>query len=414
MGFFLKNIQFLKNFSYLALFELVNLLFPLAITPYIIKKIGFESYGNISFLQAIILTLAVVTDWGFNISSVRDVSVNKGNPEKLGLIFSTVFWSKLFLLTVILLFYSIAVFFASDKELYLLALMLLVGKTFYPNWFFLGVEKNQYLVLGAVILNLCYGTLLFFFLNEKTDFTKVLFFQGTCMFFTSVILICVAATKYKFSIKAVGMSENVKKQLTENVKIFYSNASLTASSYFSTIVLKFFISDYLLGIYSLGQKIASVSKLGLTVFSASVYPRVSIAAQDRSGVSIHNIVKKIFLPYAIVFISGVVLCTFLIPYVIKYFDTNAQFEHFFFAEILFLVPIITLFNVMPYLILLAKKMERDYSKIMILSSVLSIVTLILWVPYFKIYGALASIIVVELYIVMALYSKAKLFLPKLY
>ena len=80
-----SNKVLVQNFSYLSALQIFNLLIPLITYPYLIRVVGKETYGLVVFAQAIIGYLVILTDFGFNISATREVSVSLESlqPNKL-------------------------------------------------------------------------------------------------------------------------------------------------------------------------------------------------------------------------------------------------------------------------------------------------------------------------------------------
>ena len=78
-----RNKTILANFSYLSLLQLFTILFPLLTYPYLLRVIGLELYGVIVFAQAIITYISLVINFGFNMSSAKEVAVHRSDREEL-------------------------------------------------------------------------------------------------------------------------------------------------------------------------------------------------------------------------------------------------------------------------------------------------------------------------------------------
>ena len=66
-----NNKALIENFSYLSVFQILNLAFPLFTYPYLIRILGVSIYGKIVFAQAIIGYLVILISFGFNISAKK-------------------------------------------------------------------------------------------------------------------------------------------------------------------------------------------------------------------------------------------------------------------------------------------------------------------------------------------------------
>lgn len=55
---------------------------PFIALPYIITTIGATNYGIIIFSQTIVSYFSIVINWGLDVTSVREVSLNRGSLKK--------------------------------------------------------------------------------------------------------------------------------------------------------------------------------------------------------------------------------------------------------------------------------------------------------------------------------------------
>ena len=102
---------FIKNFLSLAAVQGVNYLLPLMTLPYLVRVLGVDNFGIFSFATAIVAFFAVITDYGFNFSATREISVNKFNKREITKIYSSVMTLKIILMLLSFLILCIMVFF---------------------------------------------------------------------------------------------------------------------------------------------------------------------------------------------------------------------------------------------------------------------------------------------------------------
>ena len=80
----------IRNFSYLSLLQVFNLILPLIVYPYLIRVLGKETYGLVVFAQSLVFYLVILVGFGFNISATKEVSIHRNDSKKLGEIVSSV------------------------------------------------------------------------------------------------------------------------------------------------------------------------------------------------------------------------------------------------------------------------------------------------------------------------------------
>ena len=143
--------KFTENTLSLFSIKAIDLGLTLWLIPYLILKIGIDNYGIYALAMSLILFFQNVLNYGFNLSTVREVSKNSQNSEVLSKIFSEVISVKIVLLLILYPILLVLVLFVpafwAQKSLYFFASLILIGDlfsfTFYP--FFFSNNKLSYI-----------------------------------------------------------------------------------------------------------------------------------------------------------------------------------------------------------------------------------------------------------------------------
>ena len=163
-----------KNWGALSFLQLSNYLFPLITLPYVLRVLGPEKYGLINFAAAFTGYLVIISDYGFNLSATKDISINRNDETIINKIFSSVILTKIFLgiISLILMFIVVQLFdtFRRNEELYYITFGMVIGKILFPQWFFQGIEKMKYITIINFITRFIGTIAIFVLIRVQNDF----------------------------------------------------------------------------------------------------------------------------------------------------------------------------------------------------------------------------------------------------
>lgn len=146
-----------RNTAYLTAAHLVAYVIPLLEIPILARALGPTAYGQLVLIQSVALMTSLIVEYGFNLSSSREVAKNGDDQQQLGRIFSNVLAAKL-LLTASVASMLGATIWLTPISIHNLppdhitwGFVYFFAFAFSPFWFFLGREK----VGGIIFLELC-------------------------------------------------------------------------------------------------------------------------------------------------------------------------------------------------------------------------------------------------------------------
>ncbi len=296
-----RNKKIIENFSYLSIIQLLNMLIPLLIFPYLIRVLGSGTYGMVIYAQAVLGYFVVLINFGFNITATKEISIHKENRNKLNKILSSILIIKGFLFLISIIILSLFIFsipeFQNQKTLFYLTLWMCFYEFIFPVYFFQGIEEMKYITVITLISRVVFLVFVFIFVNKPSDYLLVPIINGTGAILAgliSQIIILRKGIKYRWQ-KAYVLIHYLKKSYV----MALAYASNTLKSNLNIVVVKFLFSYNEVAYFDLALKISRIGTSFLELISVSVFPKMS---RDKSK----TFLKKVIYLSLILSISFVI------------------------------------------------------------------------------------------------------------
>jgi len=397
-----------ENFVSLSFLQLANYIFPIITLPYLGRVLGPEKFGLIAFAQAFVNYFQILTDYGFNLSATREISINRENKEKISEIFSSVMVIKLGLLLISLVLMSIIVFsfnkFRRDWLIYYLTFGMVLGQTLFPVWFFQGMEKMKYITFLNILAKLIFTIVIFIFVKQASDYLYVPLLNSIGFLIAGVLSLWIVFKDFGVGFKIVRLEE-LKKQLKEGWYIFISTTSINFYKNNSVLLLGIFANNEIVGYFTIAKKIIDVLNQIAGVISQTIYPYVSAKINMNYEGTVQFLQKVGLLIVFYTSILGVIL--FVFSSNVIYIISRAYFkESILSLKLMAFVPMFIGINVPAVQILLGKGLDKKFLKTVLIGAISDIILNFSLIPYFSYIGSCITVITVELLVTILLYIEA--------
>ncbi|WP_424193374.1 flippase [Ampullimonas aquatilis] len=271
--------KLITNIASLYVIQAANYLLPLITLPYLIRTLGFENFGVLSYAGNIIQYFVIFTDFGFNLTATREVSINRADSIKLNEIVSSVFVLKfLFLLLSFILFLCLINFFSEAKEhatVFLASFLLVIGNVLFPNWLFQGIEKMPLVTIMNVLPKLITVPAIFYFVKSPGDIATAAIIQSIGNIIGGAIgLLLIKANLPNLQFK-MPTREVLIRMLNDGKYIFASQLSGLMVNSSHMLILGYFHGAYAVGHYAVAEKIIKAANNAQVPICNAVYPKLA-------------------------------------------------------------------------------------------------------------------------------------------
>jgi len=328
-----------SNFVSLSILQGANYILPLITLPYLVRVLGPEKFGLIAFAQAFIQYFNILTDYGFNLSATREISIHRENKEKISEIFSSVIIIKFGLLILSLTIMTIIVFsferFRQDWLIYYLTFGMVIGQALFPVWFFQGMERMKYITFLNITAKVIFTISIFIFVHKVSDYIYVPILNSLGYLVAGLIGIFIVLNDFNIKIHFLSF-KTLKEVLINGFHFFISRVSVSIYTSTNIFVLGIFTDNKTVGYYSMAEKLYMAIQSIYYPLTNALYPYIS-----------HNknieLFKKIF--YIVVFfniIATIILFIFIEDIMMLFFGKDI-----YLSVNIFKILLISLLAVVP-------------------------------------------------------------------
>jgi PST family polysaccharide transporter len=392
-----------ENFLSLSFLQVANYIFPLITFPYLVRVLGPEKYGLIAFAQAFIGYFQILTDYGFNLSAPREISINRENKEKVSEIFSSVMILKFFLLLLSLGLMTIIVFsfkkFRQDWMIYYLTFGMVLGQTLFPIWFFQGMERMRYITFLNVLAKLIFTIAIFIFVKRSSDYLYVPLLNSLGFIVAGVLALRIVFRDFGVFFR-IPSFKYLKYQLKEGWYIFIS---IIIGSIFVTsipFITGLLTNNTIVGFYAAGEKIIKSAEGIFSPLSTTVYPHIA-EIKNKSTEHALIFIKKLI---KVVAIFTFIFALFLV-FTADYLSAIVLGKHFKEStDVIRILSVLIIAKGIGHIFLIQTMLNFGYDKyvfkIVLIAGMSSIISSFFFIPIFLHIGSAISAVIPELLILI--------------
>jgi PST family polysaccharide transporter len=278
---------------------------------------------------------------------------------------------------------------------------MVIGQTLLPVWFFQGIEQMKYITYLSLAAKVVFVVLVFTLVRTADDYPYILFFNGLGTIAPGAASLWLAQRTFKLSLKLPTQAQ-VRQQLREGWYVFISNFSISVYINSNVFILGLFTNDVVVGYYGIAERVVGAVRQLLVVFSQAVYPHVCKLSQHTFE-QIRAFFAHFFLPFALLIIVGCAGVFVFADEVVYVLAGSRLPQVSLLLRLLAFVPVIVLFNIPAYQVLLAYNLPRSYMIVLTSASCLNLLLNSVLAYFFGGTGTAISVLVTELFVTVGLY-----------
>ncbi|SUP53967.1 Putative O-antigen transporter [Weeksella virosa] len=371
----------IENFFSLGALQVINLILPLVVLPYMIKTVGFDKYGVVVLAASLIAYFSSVTDYSFTITATRDVAVFRDSPQKINIIYSKVLIVKSILLLFSWLIIGIIVFaylpFYEEKTVFFCSALMLFGYVLFPEWFFQGIEKMKFIAFLNVGIKVFFTACIFILVRTPEDYWKYALLNSIGYIGAGLIGQYLLIKKYK--LKFIWLKNKyIRQTFKSNFPVFINRFVPNLYNNTSTFLLGVLANTSSVGLYDAIKKIIDLGVMVISVISRVFFPYL-----NRNKAGFAQYMKGMIIVGAILAVSPIIF------YKIIFWYLNIQDADAFWVLLVLSIGLffITLYDVFGLNYFIVNRKDKIVMRNTLMASLVGLVLAYPLISYFGIIGA---------------------------
>jgi polysaccharide transporter, PST family len=377
-------------------------LLPVLTFPYLARVLGPSGWGRVVFAQLIGSVVAVVVEYGFDISASRETSRHRDEPRQLARLISGVLGAKglLAVLAVCgaLIFRELSHHLSASKLLFWMGTIWGVFQGINMLWYFQGLERMRLAsvleISGKVVATLS----IFVLVRRPEDGWKVMAAQCIGCAVAHGITVVLAYREVGF---AWPTPRAVWQALRMGGSMFLFRAAQSMSGSINGLVLGSVTSLAVLGEYAGAERLSRVFQQGMWPVNQALYPKLTHQMENNTG----DPMKTVRL--SIIFLGGLGLLFGLILFsaapLLVHLVLGSAFQNSVPALRIFAlwIPLIALSTVMIFQLLLPNGLDNQFNLVTVIASLIGIGCSVLLAPRLGAAGIAWSAVISQLFTLIA-------------
>ena len=267
-----------KNFSYLSLLRIFNILSQYILVSFLVRTLGSETYGVFVWAFAIIQYLVIIVNFGFNTYAAKYVTDNNNDPNRINTIFSSIMGIKisLFICSSILFLISLNFFPLLQENIFLLVILLgfALGEAVFPIWFFQGSEKLEIPTKIIFVFRLLLVITTLWLITQTEHLLRYALLLTISQILIGFFGLVFAITKLDIKLVRFGLSD-ITDLLKESFAFFLGGIFGKSFNFAAIMLIGIYCSMEDVSSFDISIKIIAVMQLPFETLSVALFPTIA-------------------------------------------------------------------------------------------------------------------------------------------
>jgi O-antigen/teichoic acid export membrane protein len=398
-----------KNIGSLFVSQILGYFIAFIYSIYLIRYLGVENFGVLSFALALTSILTVFCDLGLTTLMTREVAKDKSLTNKY---LKNTISIKLLLSIAVVIFTVVIInnLGYPQSELYVIYFLLLslIFTTFCGVFFsiFQAYEKLEYQSIANVLNSILMFIGVIILINYNSGLIWISALYALVNGLILLYYLYISTSKFKFPFPKIEFDfEFWKTSIAIALQFGLIGVFSTIYIWIDSVMLSFMVNNEAVGLYNAAYRIITVLLFVPFVMNAAIFPVMS-KLYDSGGDSLNKLVEKYLKAMIIVSIPLGIGVTFLAKDIIILLFGNAYADSAIALQILVWATVITFIYSSYVSLFISADKQMTLNKIAFFGMIINIVLNLFLIPKFSFIAASFNTVLTELSMIILVFITA--------
>ena len=393
----------MKNFFSLTFLKGLEYLVPLFLVPYLVRSLGIERYGIVQSAVSFMYIFLVITNFGFNYSAARQISIHRNNYHRASQIAGAILLLKTALMLLSFVLMMIIAFtlpsLRSELGLIIITFGFIIGDVLFPVWLYQGYEKMYLLSRFQIVARLALFVGVLIAVKEPDDYLLY-----PSIYYGTQIIMALATLLMSNRLLGIGISKPtmaiLKEEFILGAKPFMSSLAQVLYTQPRVFYVSLIASKLMTGTFAIADKAAGVFQLfPVWLFVISALPRLSYMYEhDREQcLRVLSTYQRWTSIYALITLPIALFCA---PWIIYAFSGSFNEEATMFFRVLCLETFILTVNIFLIHYFPISGQFGTFAKIYGVTCIVTLILFIVLSHFMGVFGIVLSILLSAIFVLL--------------
>lgn len=273
----LRRTGVLENYAWISLVNIASPLIGLVLYPFVIRRIGTESYGYYVFAQAVAFYAVQIISFGLDIPPAKRVVECRGDKKRQSRLLMDVLAVKsvVFLLVSLpfLIMIHVIPMLSTHKTLFLFSFGMLFAELFNVQWFYQGIKKMSVTSITTLFFRILMIPAVYLYIKGPEDNVTYMCITSAALMlgpFCSLMWLFIGEGLRPVRIEIAGMRSIVRECLPFFGAYFFGQLKTSTLS----VLIGVFVGMTEVSIFDLGNKIVTIIKSFTQSINTVLFPEI--------------------------------------------------------------------------------------------------------------------------------------------